>query len=319
MIIYCCTEIYSCNITSEVYPLSKIIGVILLTDFYKVKKFVSFKNPSGDFILQNNNGIVKITNKELIQLILEIDKENIKQLDINLIGKFINKVDGVIEFLLKYGVIETSLHNNFNIEEIQFVSNDKEVGELTNYVLKDHLNNSYNYTYTNDITSNININPNNKSLWIVFLNPYSKKIAKKLRDNFLSEKNSYLLTSYIYNNNLYIDSLYSAEWKTPCHICQSSWIESELRGSSSPKMNYQKMVDILYGENEEFEINLSLSNVQIVNIASQLSTRIIQHVGSDKSLKSDISMFGEAVATNLKSFKTHTDTTIHWELCDCYE
>lgn len=287
---------------------------------YKVKNYISFITPNGDAILQNNNGIIRITNNELIKLLMQINKIKRKEITKEYISEFIKNSDAAIDFLLNYKIIERPSFYNFEIQKVQLVSNNKSIGDKTHQVLEDTLTN-YNYTYTSSPSSFVqnNMEENLKTAWIVFMNPYSKAEAKKVRDLFLEKENHYLLIAYIYNNNFYIDSIYSSEWKTPCHLCQSSWIEAELRGFPSEGMNYQRLIEELYDENENFEINLSTDAVQDVNIVSQLSTHVMRILGTEELLTSKKSIFGEGLAMNLKDFKTLQDTTIHWELCNCYE
>ncbi|MCC2251894.1 McbB family protein [Virgibacillus sp. AGTR] len=298
-----------------------------MTDSLKVRKFIYYEiSSSGDVIVQNDSGIVKITDKGVIKLISELEKNSNRYINADYIQKlFPETSDDVIRFLIKYGIFEKPSFYNFNIEKLHFLSNDPKIGELTDYVLKEHTRN-YEYTFSKDISitldkkiSLLNQKCPKKTFWLIFLNPYSKKEAKKIRDTFLNDENSYLVISYIYNNSFYIDSIYSSEWKSPCHLCQIGWTESELRDNVAESINYQKIIDILYGEIEELKIGFPLSASQTVNITSQLSNHVLQHIGSERNSMINPIQLGEGFVMDLKTFKSQTDTTIHWELCDCYE
>lgn len=287
---------------------------------YKVKSYIAFITPTKEAILQNNRGIIKIKNNDLIKFLLLINEKKIKEITLEYISTFISSPEAAIDFLLKYEVIERPSFYNFDIHKVRFISNNMAIGEKTSEVLKNTVEN-YEYTFSSNPSSFISSNmiDDLKTVWIVFMNPYSKNEAKKVRDLFLEKENQYLLIAYIYNNNFYVDSIYSAEWKTPCHLCQFSWVEAELRGFPSEGMNYQRLVEELYDESEDFEINLPTNSVQTINIVSQLSTRIIELIGAEKHLTSNQSTFAEGLVMNLKNFKTFTDSTVHWELCNCYE
>jgi len=295
------------------------IGGIKMSNDYKVNRYIAYNTPSGDFILQNQQGITKIINPQMVNFLIDIEKKGIRTLNKSDMDLFFDQAEGAINFLLKYGIIERSLYLNFGLDTINFASNHKEVGELTDYILKEGL---VNYSYYNSVeeafTESIN-EESKKTLWVYFLNPYSKSEAKRIRDNYIDKKNTYLLISYIHNGHFYIDSLYSSEYMTPCHLCQINTLESEIRSSTGEEMNYQKLVDMLFQEDENFSLNYPLTKIQIINIASHLGRRIIENSGSDRNHKVKYSHFGEGFSMNLNDFKWHSDTTIHWELCDCYE
>lgn len=295
--------------------------MVLLTESYYVRQFASLLTSSGEIVLQNDSGIVKITEKNLVKFILDIDQEGSKYVGTDYVLKYFpDNAQEVIKFLLTNKIIEKPPIFNFNLHKINFSTNDKSVGELTNRVLKNSIDNTYEYTFSNNIASSININESENAFWVIFMNPYSKKEAKKIRDKFIGAKNTYLLTSYIYNNIFFIDSLYSSDLKKPCHLCQINITESVLRkNASGGRMNYQNLVDLLYEENKTFNIEVPLNEIQIVNLVSYLCNRIIQHIGGNTHLKSSPALFGEGAALDLKNFNTHTGTTLHWELCDCYE
>lgn len=291
----------------------------MTTTEYKLNKFIGFTTNSGEYILQNQLGITKILNKQLINYLTHLEKNNIKRITKLEIESLFDKPDDVINFLLRYSIIEKEISLNFSIESINFLSNHKEVGNITDYALRDELKSStYIYQELLDEKFVPKLN-DSKSLWIFFLNPYPRKLAKKIRDMFIDDYNKYLLISYIHNGNFYIDSLYSAEYKTPCHLCQINTIESEIRSSSERNLNYQKFVDVIFEENTRFNLEYPLSNIQVLNISSQLSKRVIDHIGSDNKSKVETSLFGEGLVMNLNNFNYQSDTTIHWELCDCYE
>lgn len=282
----------------------------------QIRRFLCFPSSAGDVVLQNDNGLIRITDRRLAQFILNIDKNKVRKLNIKSIREdFGEETQRVVEFLGDHGVLEQPVQANFNIEEFVFYSNHSEVSNLVKTALcKD----SELYQH-NDIKALLDQNINSNSFWFVFLNPYSKKLAKQIRDKFIDIENSYLVISYIYNNCLYIDSIYSADWKTPCHMCQIGWLESELRSSSVEQLNYQEIVDILYQENVNFQVGAPFSALQTMNVATQLLNHIAKYTGEDTIHKLSLDDVNQGFAMDLRTFKSHKDTTMHWELCDCYE
>lgn len=288
---------------------------------FTVKKFLILIAPSGNAIIQNDTGIVDIINRNLVNFISKIDEDKLKTISVNYVKKYFPEdYTHVIDFLLEYKIIEEQKNINFFLDELHFLSNDNNIGGLVDYVLRGQINKNYQYKLTQDILKEISLSlTDKKTLFIAFLNPYSKSEALKIRNKFLNHPNSYLVISYVYHNNLYIDSLYSYDWKSPCHICQINNIENDLTEETDRGINYQKLIDHFYNEYEEFRVGIKLNELQVINVVAQLCNRIVRIIGMDNNLKTTQSFWREGFGMDLKTLKTFTDTTLHWEYCDCYE
>ncbi|WP_409294024.1 McbB family protein [Peribacillus sp. SCS-26] len=279
---------------------------------YTIRNNVKFLTKDGHLILQNDYGIIRITNQKMVEFLLEIEKEQLTNVSSAVIfTEFDNNTAEATDFLLKHGVIEERKVNNFNLENIIVSSNDEKVGSTLEQFLEAGTYLSFkDFEGINEFKGN--------TLCLIFLNPYSRKLAKKIRDKFLEREDCLLMISYLYNNNLYIDSPYSSKWKSPCHICQIGLIESELRNSDE-NHNYQSFIDELYTLESEFQVELPLSKIQHLNISTEILNRLDKFMGRNKYNTISNRELYRGLVMNITTNEIRLDTTIHWEYCDCYE
>ncbi|MDQ0156483.1 McbB family protein [Robertmurraya andreesenii] len=289
---------------------------------YKVKNFVYHTLPSKEVVVQNQKGVVKITNQSLIRLISDIDK-NQKNFIFHeeLAGYMYESTDAAINFLKQYGIIESFTESiNFNVKRLQIISN--------NSIVEEHLMHSFNLLKNEQIIEVIN-NRDLKAdffendLVIVFLNPYDKQIVEQIFNKLKNNGNCLLLMTYMYNNQFYIDNLYSPKWKNPCHKCHMGFIESQLRISDSGNLSYQALIDILYHEDNSFKVESQISTITLLNIITLIFNRLDKLVFRTNG---NILFYGESLEDinsstmfDPQNKKIYNDTSIHWELCDCYE
>lgn len=280
---------------------------------YIIRNFAVLPVSENHIVLHNDFGVVRITNQDIIKLLLRFDKEKLIEYSFeNFTDCFKEENLKVIKFLEKYGVIEEKANNNFEIENLLLISNDEPLsGNIQEFVSE-----KFNFNYVN-IKSIESLNIPSNTLCFVFLNPYSRKTAKKIRDKFLQNTGSYLMISYLYHNQLYIDSPYHSEWKSPCHLCQLGIIEEELRDSLNNN-NFQSFIDNLYEKEPDFQIETILSKSQILNVTTTIVNRIEQFCGINKFNYMNSSEINKGIVMNLDHNYKRMDTTIHWELCDCY-
>jgi McbB family protein len=288
---------------------------------YSVNNFVYHKLPSDNIVIQNQKGIVKINNKELIDLIVQVDMNNNRQLSKDEIAEFLgSQTDAAIDFLMNYQIIQEYKNYNFNVKNIKFFSNNYSLNNnLSKHIIE--LKNDVDIDFT--IIQNLETQFNQSDLVIVFLNPYDKNLANQIRDNVQKSGDCLLLMTYIYNSRFYMDSLYNPKWKNPCHHCHMGYIESQLRMNEYGNLSYQSLIDIIYQEDNSFKVEAPLSTIDLYNIIVLIFNHLDKHVFRTKGrvlfLDESLDEINSTTVFNLENKAISKDTSIHWELCDCYE
>jgi McbB family protein len=288
---------------------------------YKVKNFVCHTMPSNELVIQNQKGIVKITNNSLISLIHYIEKHSFSKISYNEIEGFLgDNTDGAIEFLKSYGVIESLKKLNFNVDRVQFITNNMDFEEHLMFALgKLQKEISINLLLNNDL----NLDFHNNDLILVLLNPYDKKLAQEITDKVKKNGKCVLMMTYMYNSNFFMDNLYSPKWKNPCHHCHMGSIESQLRVTENGNLSYQGLIDILYHEDNKFVVESPLSTIDLYSIGSlifkRLDNLVFRTKGSTLFYGESLEDINNTIMFSLENKDVSNDTSIHWEMCDCYE
>ena len=290
------------------------------TEQYEVRNFLQHDSLSGDMVVHTTAGIVLVREHRMKAFLCHLeDSMRTRVLGSEMSDWFGPEAEEARNFLLRYSVLAESPMLNFAIEEVELVTNCAEVGELVNSTMADSR-----WTYSlchakADIVKQIERVAGRPVLLSVFLNPYVRDIAMAVRDTFLHAKDTVLLMSYTYNNCLYIDSPYQENWKLPCHVCQMSQIQSDLRLRFTGGVTYQQIVDQLYDHDTDVPIYTPLTPRWSLNIATQLSNRIYRLANLDDTDRMEPEELRYAFMLDLNSLVGRADTTTHWELCDCYE
>jgi len=288
-------------------------------DNYIINPFTLYFQTEDQLVLQNKKGIVFITDQTIIETMKFLESKAGESFPSAYIENLLkeNSKDK-INFLKDHSIIELETNPNFNIEKVHFYSNNVKVEEL--------VSNSFNqnslwesYKDIKLFSEKIKEVEERSQLFFVFLNPYNKRNASDLRDMLIKKQKCLSIFSYIFKGQLYIESIYSSEWKTPCHLCQINHIESELRLGSAHGITYQQVIDFLYQENSNFSLNTPLDFSEVLNISTQIVNRINLLFALNSSELINFEEFTRGIVLNLNSKKLYSDTTHHWELCDCYE
>ncbi|MGV3139488.1 McbB family protein [Brevibacillus agri] len=288
-----------------------------MTSNYRINRFLCHSLQNGDVVVQTANGVMKIHDKDLIDLIQSWDRTGKKEISESVLEQiFKEEKEEVIGFLASNGLIRTVKEKMLRIDSVTIMTNDDFLRSiLMNTLVEDFQENLAITSLSVDDMQPCEEN----ELSLVFLNPYNKSLGKRIRDRHMESSNSYLLMSYIYNNKFYMDSLYNRNWVNPCHCCHIGHIESHMRIGSADNLTYQQVIDMLYSLEEDIKIGVPLTNSQRVIIASCLIKRmrlLFHDFTYSKIHHEDIN---RAMVMKLDNFKIYEDTSIHWELCDCYE
>lgn len=290
---------------------------------YSIENFIFHKLPDENIVVQSKNGIVKITDQTMINFVQTIDNQELYQyLNYSFIEEvFKDKTNEAIEFLTSYGIIsDHDVNYNFNVKGYEFFSNDQGFLKMVEYITKDDYQNKnldVNYHDRFDL-----INFSEHRFVCCFLNPYNKTLAQKIVDH-AKKSNCTLLMAYTYNNNIYINNLYKEAWKNPCHFCNLGHIESQLRIQTDGNVTYQQLVDSIYHEDPQFQIELKLKNRETLNIVNQIlnimDKFIVRNEVNQPSTGYSSYNLNESLFIDLLTHQVIKDFSIHWELCDCYE
>src|SRR5690606_30630338 len=106
------------------------------SNHYIVNSFVYHELPSGEIVIQNRFGIVKVKEKRMIQLIKEWDrKTGCIVNDASLYKIFHDDSEIATKFLLEHGIIQKREPMNFNINRLAFFSNHSDILKLIEKIL----------------------------------------------------------------------------------------------------------------------------------------------------------------------------------------
>ncbi|WP_232695398.1 McbB family protein [Brevibacillus daliensis] len=282
---------------------------------YIINKYIAFQLENNDLVVQNQDSIVTITD-EMLKHVLQLWMENNKtRVSIEEIAADFNEdTEDVVQFLEEYAILREEKPKKIDSNKITIVTNNHEVGELIySAIYQDYASKiPVEYKKLEEIEA-----VDDDELLIVFLNPYSKKLARSITDK-LSDSTK-LVFSYIYNNNFYMDCLYSNEWKVPCHFCHVGHIEAQSQIENENGATYQQMIDSLYHVDENFEVNIPLSGVQKLNIARLLTNKTSRFLHNLQVSLMHPEEISNCTLLDLLTLKIYEDTSIHWEMCSCYE
>lgn len=290
---------------------------------YSIENFIYHELPEGDIVVQSKQGIVKVTDQSMINFIKMIDNQElyrtIDESDIE--GTFNEQTEEAIDFLFSYGIISNyNVDYNFEVKGYEFFSNDESYLKMIEFTTKeDYENKNLDINYHDNIDQ---INFEEDQFVSCFLNPYSKSLADEIVSR-AKESNCTLLMAYTYNNNIYINNLYKETWKNPCHFCNFNHIESQLRIQEDGNVTYQHLVDLIYHEDPQFQIELKLSQKDLLHLVTQIVKIVDGYIVQDEMTPAHDSYaplyLSESILINLLSNEVIKDFSIHSELCDCYE
>lgn len=288
------------------------------TKEYVVENFIYHEINQDQLIVQNKHGIVRITQQNMIEFIKKLDTMSNSVINEELFnGHFNSHTEDAIKFLIDYRIIKANKEElNFNLRTIKFYTNHNELHEITRFLINKDPSRQIEVVQSEDFT----FNPDD--LIIIFLNPYDKKTARKIV-NEINRSNAILMMSYVYNNKVFFDSLYRKKWRNPCHFCHMGHIESQLRVSETGELTYQHLIDMIYHENNSFKVETPLDSIEITYILSILFKQLDKFITRDNGrvLLNSESLYeiNNSIMFDLLTKQKSIDTSIYWELCDCYE
>ncbi len=287
----------------------------------EVRGFLYHKTPSGELAVHSSTGIVLVGDQSMQQFILNLETEGKREVSSESLQNWFGERSLAAEqFLIQYDILRRRLGFNFDVQEVEFATNCPGVGEVVTSAFDGVPTWKYaEFSDAGRLKEIVQGVENRPVAFVTFLSPYSRRLARIIRDGLLRSKDTILLTSYMYNGALYIDSLYQEKWRVPCHFCQINQVESDLRFGLVKRVTYQKIIDQLYEYEADFEVQTPLSPRWRLNVATQLVNRIDRLITASNGDRITLDEIGTAHVFNLNTMQEYQDVTTHWELCDCYE
>lgn len=289
-----------------------------MTSYYTVNSFMTY-DLEGDLILHSKYSIDTISLEYQKNLLKELKKKIGKTISEHEIYKNVDEFqvsETFFQYLLDKKVLSKSQPLQMGINKIYFFSSEKYFNDNLE-ILFENNKQIYILNSMEDIIKEIK--KNDSDLFLVFFKEYNKIEASVLRDLFKKYSNTYSSLSYLYNENLYIDSLYSSKWNLPCHLCHMNFIENEHRIGAEEQITYQIMIDELFDSDKDFKINQSLSKPQQLNVLTQLCNFIAKLSQPISQISRSYSVFTTGSVYDIREDILSKGVTHHWELCDCYE
>ncbi|HDR7667618.1 McbB family protein [Bacillus wiedmannii] len=296
--------------------------MIITSEYFMVGNSIFYELPNGSFVVQNQAGIVKVEDEEMISFIKGVDINNKKRIELKELEElFKERTEDALEFLIAYNIIQKPQNTNYNLKEITILTNNRKI--------RDHFS-FFSDSLDSELTTNVKyvsesseIHISEGELLVAFLNPYNKSIAQSVMNALNQSENTLLLMSYIYNNKFYIDPLYNPKWKNPCHRCHIGYIESQLRVNEFGGLSYQALIDVIYHEDPKFHTESPLSTVDVYNIITlllnQLDRFVIRTKGNILLSHESLEDINNTICYDLTTKILSKDISTYWELCDCYE
>lgn len=270
-------------------------------------------------IIQTPTGITKVSDNRMIDLIKKWDINSVQQFtkdELNYL--FEEETEDAINFLENYRIIEKEREKEVDINGITIISEDSFIDEL----ILERLTNQYqNRLPIKRVSSNSFSNEILEDQFIIYIQTmYDKKRVKEFLEVQKGLKNSVTLMGYTYSTKFYLDCLYDPKWKQPCHNCHLGHIQSNFYSEEEIEMSYQMMIELLYQESEDaFIRGIPLTALQEINIACLILNKVTGYLGDLNESLIHPQNLNKSTMFDLITLKKYEDTSIFWEMCDCYE
>lgn len=274
---------------------------------YKVQPFIWKRFSENEAVFQTQNSTVVITNKNMIEFLIEVESQGKTQLDVRDIEKhFCEKSDDVISFLENNQILKREIKKELSINNLYMLSTDTKLANMIGFYLEEDF--SVGQISENEL---IGKDFDENDCLIVFMNPFS---ISKLEEytNIAQNKNVIIKVIFTYNNKIYFSNFYKKKWYNPCPMCFFGALESQLRGEiNDVSINFQTLIDILYAKQGMFEIEVPLTKSAYFHILYLLMQYLLPILSEHK--------VDEVLELDLSNFTVNKDIAYHWGYCDCYE
>lgn len=268
---------------------------------------------SNYLVVQTEETIAYVNNPKMIAFIKKIElKDKVSEREIE--REFGDKLSNAVNFLNNNRIITRFQSLNFNVNEVVLVSNNDDFLKLSRTALE--------ITQSEVDISIFNISNvdevKDDSLILSFLNPYNPEMVRSIYKKIKTKNNVFLINSFVYNFNFFMDNLYTTGWDNPDHFDHIGFIRSNIEGATTGEgISYSRLVDIIYENDSSFNVEFPLMTDNLIIILALLlertkklfSMRNKMHLHSSEE-------FLKLVSYNFKNDKVGYDSATFWELKD---
>lgn len=276
---------------------------------YKFKPFLLYHLKEDNYVIQNGEATVIITNNKLVDFLKYLEEEKTLECTDEIFEEYFDdQAPAAIEFLKHNHIISDNqtLPNNIKFENKFLISNDNTFKDYFNITFS-----GYEFNYMN-VDECLNYSFKENDLIIIFLNPFNLNEYRNLCD-IVKETKAIIKMIFYYNHSLYITQYYKQSWYNPCPKCFYYSLETQLRGDiNKGSFNFQTLVDLIYKQKPMFKLEANLLPKDFVIIMYILT----KDFNNPSNLVNNINKVYEI---DLLTMKINEDNCYHWEVCDCYE
>jgi len=293
---------------------------VVQADDYVINSFILHELAFDEVVVQTDQSIVRIHNEQLQKVIYDWDTKAGSTFNSDALrSTFGDSYNDLLEFLEINHIIKKQVKPNFSLNSIQFITNNSVVFDMFHHIFDDYRTEmKCTYTYVESLDE-ATIEIAEDQLLVLFLNPYNKSFMVKLRDQVKNYDNVHTLCAYTYNGIFYMDALYNARLKSPCHVCHISSIETSIRNQDLSNVTYQHIIDSIYLEESLFDVHMPLTKLNALTVVNLIGNRIEKLIMNHANKEVAIEHFLQCISYKFHNQELCVDFPIHWELCDCYE
>ncbi|HDR7352942.1 McbB family protein [Bacillus wiedmannii] len=110
--------------------------MIITSEYFMVGNSIFYELPNGSFVVQNQAGIVKVEDEEMISFIKGVDINNKKRIELKELEElFKERTEDALEFLIAYNIIQKPQNTNYNLKEITILTNNRKIRDHFSFFL----------------------------------------------------------------------------------------------------------------------------------------------------------------------------------------
>jgi len=278
---------------------------------YKARPYLLFDTQEGT-ILQNNIATVLLKNDKIINFLRNLEtNKSLLQSEEKIRVHFPNNYTEAINFMLANSIISQDKFPVFKFDDIHIISNSQVFSDFFASLSKDVCENVNFYDIISYDTELGFLS--DKSLCVVFLNPFDLREYIKLNDE-IAKHDCIVKFIFYYGHNIYISNYHKPSWKNPCPKCFFYSLEAQLRGDQKGggSINFQTLIDIFYIRDVRFNSEATLKAHHLLGVMKALFDQFAE----THKINSFVNIVHELT---LESSYVNTDYAYHWEMCDCHD
>ncbi|GEM_PF-3644481 len=281
---------------------------------YCIKSFEIVPDKNNEALFYTPEVSANIKHAKVIDLLMDIKGNKFSCITEEWLEKLINKHELANTPIKKYLISDLKLMSSIDENAFTklFIISDE-------HVIKKRLNKYFSDHYALEVFTQMNLSKlDDRSLVVLYANVYSEKKMSEVYQHCIAA-NAWIITAYIANHYLVIDSIFNAKKGLPCHFCYFKRNQKILEGSSNMKKT--AWVNVLqHALKKEYFIfpAMTLTHIEKGLISFWL-TDAIKKFTNPHNKKNKMNDLGKSVRANLITGEKHQEQTIHWPFCECMD